>query len=227
MTAPSEHEAILRAALHAAADSLEPRGDGLEFIRARVQHARPRAVVWLLAASDALWLRTPAVVQDVFYRLGAGLAAAWDRFAPAPAPGKHRSRTQGLARPLAAMAAVMFIVAAGTYVAINVSTYVSPSSSNSNPRSGQPGPGRHPGVSPSASPIRSELGSGPGIRNSSPTPSCVPAASPAPSVSPSCARSATAQPSPSASVSPSPTPTPTPTDSSSTTDSPSPDPSSS
>ena len=68
MTAPSEHEAYLRAALHAAADSLEPRGDGLERIRTRLQHARPMVVVWMTAAWDELRLRTPAAAQDAFYR---------------------------------------------------------------------------------------------------------------------------------------------------------------
>lgn len=202
MTAPSEHEAYLRAALHAAADSLEPRGDGLERIRTRFQHARPMVVVWMTAAWDELRLRTPAAVQDAFYRLGAGLQAAWDRFAPAPAPGKHRSRTQGLLRPLAAMAVAMFIVAAGTYVAIDASTAVSPSSTNVHPGNGQPRPGGHTGGGPAASPAhpgsRSGLGSG-----------TLPA-------SPSCTRAtggASPQPSSSPSTSPSPNPTPTPTDS--------------
>jgi hypothetical protein len=227
MTAPYDHEAFVRRALHAAADSLDPHGDGLDRIRARAREraARPRAVAWLAAVWDQLWLRVPAAVQDVVYRVGAVLWETWDRIAPPPAPGKHRSRTQGVLRPLAAMAAVVFMVAAGTYVAIDVATGVSPSSTNLHP---QPGSGGHPAGSPAPSPSHTSSGAGSGVRRPSPSPtdSCVPDASPDPSGSASCEPSVSPQPSPSASTSPSPsaTPTPTPTDSS-PTDSPSPAPS--
>lgn len=224
MNASADHEAYLRAALHAAADSLEPRGDGLERIRTRLQYAPPRAAVWLQAAWDALRLRAPVALQDAFYRLDAGLLAAWDRFAPAAA-GKHRSRTEGWLRPLAAMAVVIFIVAAGTYVAIDVSTAVSPSSSSSHQRGGQQGPGGgNPAASPSLTPSHSASAAGTGTRARRPaaSPTCLPSASPGPSASPSCASTTSPQPSPSASVSPSPTPTPTPSDSSTDSTSPSP-----
>lgn len=209
MSAPSEHEAYLRAALRAAADSLEPRGDGLELIRTRLQHARPRAVIWLLAAWDALWLRAPAALQDAVYRVSAVLWAAWDRFGPAQAPGKHRSRTQSMLRPLAAMGVVMFIVAAGTYVAIDISTAVSPSSSNLNPGNGPAGTNKG-GAQASSTPDRSGLGSGAGFHSSSPSPTC------SPTTTPPASSSAPVSPNPSASSSPTdtPTPTPTPTDSS-------------
>ncbi len=203
MNASANHEAYLRAALHAAADSLEPQDDGLERIRARLQHARPRAVSWLLAAGDAVRLRTPAALQDALYRLNAGLWTVWERFAPAPAPGKHRSRTQGLLRPLAAMAVVVFIVAAGTYVAIDVSTAVSPSSSSSHPRTGPTGPAGHPASSPSSSPTAS--GAGPVTHRPSASPTCSPTTTPQPSGSPSPSPSPTPTPTPTA------TPTPTPT----------------
>jgi hypothetical protein len=216
MNTPADHEAYLRAALHAAADSLEPRSDGLERIRARLQYARPRPLAWMLAAVDALRLRAPATLQDEFYRLCVGFMAAWERFAPATAPGKHRSsRTQGLLRPLAGMAAVIFIVAAGTYVAIDASTAVSPSSQSSHPRSGKPGGGGQPAASPSPSPSHAASGSVPTEHHASPSPSCDPNASPAPTTSPSCEPSTSPQPSPSASVSPSPSPSPSPSNSSS------------
>jgi hypothetical protein len=219
MNTPADHEAYLRAALHAAADSLEPRGDGLDRIRVRIQHARPRALAWMLAAWDALRLRTPAALQDGLYRLSGGFWSAWERFAPDLAPGKHRSRTQGWLRPLAAMAAVIFIVAAGAYVAIDVSTAVSPSSQNSHPHNGQPGPAG-PAASPTQSASQPASGSGPAQHHASPSPSCDPDASPAPTASPSCQASTSPQPSASASVSPSPTPSPSPSDSSSPTPSP-------
>lgn len=209
MNASADHEAYLRAALRAAADSLEPRVDGLQRIRARIQQPRPRAVVWLLTGWDEVRLRVPAAAQDACYRLAAEFRTARDRFAPAQAPGKHRSRAQGWLRPLAAMAAVMFIVAAGTYVAIDVSTAVSPSSSRLHPHPGQPGPGGHTS-SPSPSPSRATPGSGSGTRHTSPSPASSPRA--------------TAQPSPSGSVPPSPKPSATPSDSSSP-DSPAPTPS--
>lgn len=211
MNTPADHEAYLRAALHAAADSLEPRGDGLKRIRARL-HARPRVVAWLLTAGDALRSRVPAAAEDSFYRLSGGFLAAWERFSPSTAPGRHRSRTLGWLRPLAAMAAVIFIVAAGAYVAIDVSTAVSPSSQSSHPRNGQPRPAG-PAASPTQSPSQPASGSVPTPRRASPSPSCGTSASP--TVSPSCQPSASPQPSPSASVSPSPSPSPSPSNSSS------------
>jgi hypothetical protein len=217
MSTPADHEAYLRAALHAAADSLEPRGDGLQRIRARL-HARPRVVAWLLAAGDALRLRVPAALQDSSYRLGTGFVAAWQRFSPATAPGKHRSRTQGVLRPLAGMAAVMFIVAAGAYVAISVSTAVSPSSQSSHPHNGQPGPAG-PAASPTQSPSQSASGSVPAPGHASASPSCSSTASPGLSASPSCQPSVSPQPS--ASVSPTPSPSPSPTDTSNPTPTPS------
>jgi hypothetical protein len=207
MNSRADHEAYLRAALHAAADSLQPRGDGLERIRVRLQH-RPRAIAWILAAADTLRLHAPAVLQDASYRLSAGFWSAWDRFAPDPAPGKHRSRAQGWLRPLAAMAAVIFIVAAGTYVAIDVSTAVSPTGQSSNPRNGQPRPAG-PAASPTQSQSQSTSGYVPAPRRASPSPTCDPNASPAPPASPSCQPSTSPQPQPSASPSASPSPSPT------------------
>jgi hypothetical protein len=219
MNTSADHEAYLRAALHAAADSLQPRGDGLERIRVRLQR-RPRAVAWLLAAGDSLRLRPPADLVDAFYRLCTGFLAAWQRFSPSTAPGKHRSRAQGWLRPLAGMAMVIFIVAAGTYVAIDVSTAVSPSSQSSHPSNGgQPGPGAsHPSPSPTESSSHSAAGSGTPTRHPSASPTCpTPAAA---SASPGCA--ASTSPSPTPSVSPSPTASVSPSPSDSVSPSPSP-----
>jgi hypothetical protein len=219
MNSSADHEAYLRAALHAAADSLEPRGDGLERIRVRLQR-RPRAVAWMLAAGDALRVRVPAAPQDAFYRLIVGFLAAWERFSPNTAPGKHRSGAQGWLRPLAAMAAVIFIVAAGTYVAIGVSTAVSPSSQNSKPHNTGPRPAG-PAASPTQSPSQPASGPAPAPHHASASPSCSSSASPGPSASPSCQPSASPLPSESASVSPSPSPSASPSPSSSPAPSPS------
>lgn len=145
MTVPFDHEAYLRAQLRAAADSLEPRADGLERIRGRLRQPRP-ATARLLAAYSEIVMRTPAWLQDIAYRLSDWFRLAAERFAPAQAPGRHRSRTQGLLRPLAAMAVVMFIVAAGTYVAIDASTAIFPSSSSNAPSGGGPNAGGHSGA---------------------------------------------------------------------------------
>src|SRR5258708_37272718 len=70
-------EEILRRALHAAADRIEPAPDGLERIRARLSKPRPLAVAWLMAgwtgvAQPAL-LRMEPAVASLFERLGAWL----------------------------------------------------------------------------------------------------------------------------------------------------------
>ncbi|HEY2641282.1 MAG TPA: hypothetical protein VGI66_15540, partial [Streptosporangiaceae bacterium] len=144
MTAHFDHEAILRAHLRAAANSLEPSDDGLERIRARLRE--PRSVsARLRAAYTEIVMRTPTRLQDMAYQLADWLRLAAERFAPIQTPGRHRSRTQGLLRPLAAMAVVMFIVAAGTYVAIDASTAIFPSSSSNAPAGG-PNTGGHSGA---------------------------------------------------------------------------------
>jgi hypothetical protein len=210
MSAHTDHEAYLRAALHAAADSLEPQADGLERIRARLRPPRPVPIAWAQAASTGLVMHSPAWLYDVAYQVADWFRLAFERFAPAQAPGRHRSRAQGLMRPLAAMAVVMFIVAVGTYVAIDGSTAIFPSSSSSVP--GAPGGGSHPGApAPSASHTsgtNSTLGTG-----SRPTgsPSCK--SSPAAN---GATTSAAAPQSPGASA------TPTPADTSTATSSPSP-----
>src|SRR6266480_7433271 len=44
-----DYEDFLRGALHAAVDSAEPAGDGLERIRARLTTPHPLPVAWLMA----------------------------------------------------------------------------------------------------------------------------------------------------------------------------------
>lgn len=194
MTAHFDHEAILRAHLRAAANSLEPSDDGLERIRARLR--QPRSVsARLRAAYTEIVMHTPTRLQDMVYQLADWIRLATERFAPTQTPGRHRSRTQGLLRPLAAMAVVMFIVAAGTYVAIDASTAIFPSSSSNAP-SGGPNAGGHSGGaangSSHASGTRGPAGTGtrraaaPSCKPTSPTTTTTtPAVPPAPSASPS------------------------------------------
>ena len=61
-----EPEDILRRALHAAAESVEPATEGLTQIRARLSAPRPLAVAWLIAAWEI-------VSQFVMLRLEAAL----------------------------------------------------------------------------------------------------------------------------------------------------------
>lgn len=230
MSAHTDYETRLREALHAAADSLEPRGDGLERIRTRLRQPRS-ATARLRAICTEIIMRAPTWLQDAIYQVAAWLRLVSERFAPAQAAGKHRSRAQGLLRPAAAMAVVMFIVAAGTYVAIDASTAIFPSSSSNAPPSGGPnttghssvapsrtsgggsvtGTGSHPATSPSCRPTSAKSGQTtpavpPPAPSASANPSPTAAASPDPSSSPaggsSTDPSAPASPGPSAPASP-------------------------
>ena len=68
-----EQEEILRRALHAAADAIEPAADGLERIRERLSRPRPLAVAWLLAGSlgfaEPALLRMEPVLAELAGRL--------------------------------------------------------------------------------------------------------------------------------------------------------------
>jgi hypothetical protein len=96
MSRDPQYEDVLRRALHAAADGIEPAGDGLERIRARLTAPRPLPVVWLVtgyaaAASTVLsWLQ---VLTDRA-RITSGPAARPGMAAPAQAPGSSRSQRQ-------------------------------------------------------------------------------------------------------------------------------------
>src|SRR5215471_8000418 len=50
----AEQEEMLRRALHAVADAIEPAADGLERIRERLSRPRPLAVAWLMAGWTGL-----------------------------------------------------------------------------------------------------------------------------------------------------------------------------
>src|SRR5215472_3752383 len=68
----SEQEEILRRALHAVADTIEPAADGLERIRERLSKPRPLAVAWLMAGWTGL-------AQPLLLRIEPVLAAAAGR----------------------------------------------------------------------------------------------------------------------------------------------------
>ncbi|MBO0830674.1 MAG: hypothetical protein J2P28_03595 [Actinobacteria bacterium] len=200
MSSQSDHEAFLRAELQAAAESLEPNPDGLERITARLQRRRAAPIAAALAVWNELVPRAPAWLQDTLYRIGALIRPVWDRIGPAQAQGWHRSRTEAWLRPVAAMA-VMFIVAAGIYVAIDASVDIFPSSANSRSSDAGTQQGGHSGgPAPGSSQSGAPSVSGSGSANPARSASCPPG-TPMPKGS--------ATPAPSASASPSPTATPT------------------
>ena len=141
-----DHEAALRYALHAAADQVQPREDGLERIQARLRGPRLLPVAWLEVAWTRLSLRLPEGfhLRPAADRVRQELRVAWDRFGPQA----ERGVKLGWLRPVAAMSVAVFIVAAVVYTAIEVPQVVSPSSNNrvaspqhSGGHGGQPGQG--------------------------------------------------------------------------------------
>ena len=135
-----EEEERLQRALRAAADSIEPAGDGLARIRQRLRPPRPLPIAMAEAAWTSASMRVPAGLADFWYWLMATLRTAWERFAPDDSHGpKHASksslRSLRWVRPAAAMGTAVFIVAAGAYIAIEVPSVMSPSGSNTGPGS--------------------------------------------------------------------------------------------
>ena len=98
-----DYEERLRAALRAAAESVEPDGGGLERIRARIHAPRPATAAWL--ATD---VEPPGSVID---RLRSFPAAALRWLRPVTAGGAPAP--YGWLRPLAAAAAFVLVVGSG------------------------------------------------------------------------------------------------------------------
>jgi hypothetical protein len=218
MSTLNEREAILRRALRAAADGVEPGSDGLERIQSRLGRPRPVPVAWIEAIWTDWWLRAPVGLRSAFGRVPGLLALAWTRFGPRPGrSGSPLSRTLGWLRPAAVLGVTVFIVAAGAYVAISAQQAVNPTSSNQRPplgagASGQPGSnsgrttshGHHRLVTNSASPspsgsckTRKKAGSSPSTGISQIQPTTTPSTTPTSSgsASPSTTDSASGNPS--------------------------------
>jgi hypothetical protein len=235
MSTLSEHEAILRRALRATAEAIEPGRDGLDRIQARLRPPRPLLVAWIEALWTDLVLRAPVSLHAAQLRLSHALRSAWDRFGPAAgATGPGRAHPSlGWLRPLAAMSVAVFVVAAGAYVAIEVPQAVSPNSSNapyahnggtSSTGGNLSGPQTAGSQASSFPPVAGLVNpSGPAGGSDCKTaaikpPSISAGTTPSPSTSPSTSTS----PSPSPSTSPSQTGTPSPSPSGSSTSSPDP-----
>lgn len=227
-----DYDEILRRALRTAADGIEPSGDGLERIRARLTTPRPLAAAWLMAGYTDLAL--PALTR-LWSTLGnlrgwrrpdadrTVQPQAADRYRPGQALGRLARgglvRRYGWLRP-AAVATAIVIAVAGGYALSQFPGAISNSGAENLPLSGG---NTHPsGGSPNGSQATQFPGSskksttGPGILHPSPTASSS-CAAPTPrrtsdtQPKPKPQPSRTPSPTPSATPSPTATPTPTPT----------------
>ena len=97
-----DYEERLRAALRAAAESVEPEGDGLQRIRARIHAPRSATAAWM--ATEA----APSGAGPVMDRLRSFPAAALRWLRPVTAGGAPAP--YGWLRPLAAAAAFVLVV---------------------------------------------------------------------------------------------------------------------
>lgn len=208
-----ELEGALRRALLAAAESIEPRSDGLDRIRTKVAAGRHRVPH---RPYLTVFARASGASRRFFATAVAGLWPIFDlvveRFRPNPdGPGRY-----GWLRPAAALATGLFVVVAGSWAVTDLPQVISPAASSGG------GPGNL-GVGGTPIPTRTASPSGRGVVGPGPSghsrpvssPSCNSAggASPAPTASPSVTptptTSASTSPTTSPSTGPSPTITPT------------------
>ena len=123
MTYPTrEHEELLRRALRVAADSVEPAGDGLERIRARLTTPRPAVAAWMMSGTEPavlrmrpLLARLRQVTESALDRLWAVRSALDRLWAGRGALRAHlalRAHPAWL-RPASAMAAFVVIIGSG------------------------------------------------------------------------------------------------------------------
>src|SRR5215472_3490234 len=111
-----DYEDFLRGALHAAVDSAQPAGDGLERIRARLTRPHPLPVAWLMAVCS--WVARYA-------RGSLDSVSAWLQRVPGEV---HRrdGGTAGEGRPVERLRLVATAAAVAVLIAISVYA-VSPS----------------------------------------------------------------------------------------------------
>ncbi len=230
-----DYDDILRRALRTAADGIEPSGDGLERIRARLTTPRPLAAAWLMAGYTDVALPALTRAWSALSSLRVWLRPDSGRAAQTRAAYRHLApalvRRYGWLRPAAVASAIVIAVAGGFALSqvtgaisnsgaenlplSNTGTHPHGGSVNSGAASQFPGPSRtsgagggilHPSPSASATCTPSPKRRGSGSRPTpTPTPSRTP--TPTPSVTPS--PTATASPTPTATGTPSPTPTST------------------
>src|SRR6266516_2479078 len=100
-----DFEDFVRRALHAAADSAEPSGDGLQRIRARLRAPYPVPVAWLMAACSEVSRRALGGLDAV---------SSWLHTMPGPGDGRWRARpgTPGQRRQVRVRIAAALVMAA-------------------------------------------------------------------------------------------------------------------
>jgi hypothetical protein len=228
MTTESELDEILRRAMHAAVDSVEPAGDGLQQIRRQLARPRLRLQAGLLLIETVDLVRLigirlqPAAswAAGLLGRLWAAAAAAVSQPAASSGPARrgaaHRSRPPGRIagaiawlRPAIAVGAAVVIVVAGVFTLFTLRATISPISlltggGSQSPAAGVPArTGTGQGGTPRATPAAARSappakGKSSTRHRAAPRPSCTPGATAGPPLS-----------SPSPTAAPSPTGTPT------------------
>jgi len=234
-----DYDEVLRRALRAAADSVEPSADGLERIRARLS-GRPL----MSFASASAWCSDAALRFATWAApfIDSALNAFWsviDRFKPGGVFSGRTGRRLGWLRPFAAMGTAIFVVAAGAFAIMTLPQDISSSGSTFTifpwtQHSGPKGGSGKSGVAGSGSYFQGSASSpgssgGSSLASPSPSPCTSPkapatgSATPTPTMSASTAPSAPSSSSPPASIPPTvnpTTPTVTPTVSDSATPNP-------
>lgn len=206
-------ERALRHALRLAVDSVEPTGDGLDRIRARIA-ARPRAVrtgwptrhlAGLLAVLSTVWrFGEPAVIWLRYWT-----GAVTERFRPE----LGRVGWLGWLRPAAAVATALLVVTGASWAiaalpqaissAGDSHRYTNQGSGGSTPGSAHHSPQPGSGTGSSTAGHKASPHVSPSCRTSSPAPTGLASSSPAHSPTPSRTPSPSPSPSPSSSSSPS------------------------
>ena len=226
MTYPTrEHEDLLRRALRAAGDSVEPAGDGLERTRARLTRPRPAFAAWMMSGAEPAALRVRPVLSWLRLRIGLALgrigpALAWLRARFRAGDGTVKAGP-GWLRPVAAIAAFVVIIGSGAFAISALRHSITQTGvdiglgQSTATTGGTKGPGGvngngHKIVPPNQLWLPLHTGSTPAPIPPSPKAQATPGPSCTPTVTPTTPSPSVAPTTPSPSVAPT-TPTPTPT----------------
>lgn len=238
---PGDHEEILRRALRAAADSIEPAADGLQRIRAGLRRPHVAALAWLVVGYTSVAQPVLGRLRDALGRLREALGrlreatvllgmAVARRLVPRqiagplgrlrgwvrglfPAPGGHARRYASLQTALAVGGVVLVAAVLGVVLAGLPQKLTATGATSS------AGPGGQHAVHSGRA---GTTGSGKQLKTPNPTPAQQGSQGNTPGVSLTCPPSASASPSPTNSPTASITPPATPSPTSSTSGSPTP-----